>query len=69
LRERIEMVAAAPDIPFATGLWQVVREPADEAERARTGPVAVERPRVSRLVERLGPGYEVDVAGVVRGER
>ncbi len=60
LRERIELVSVAPDVPFASGLWQVVREPADEQERARTGPVAYERPRVSRLVERLGPGYEVD---------
>jgi radical SAM protein with 4Fe4S-binding SPASM domain len=69
LRERIEMVSVAPGIPFAVGLWQVVREPADAEERARSGPVAFERPRVSRLVERLGPGHEVDVARVVRGDR
>ena len=65
LRERIELVSVAPDIPFANGLWQVVREPADADERARTGPVVIERPRVSRLVERLGPGYDVDPADYV----
>jgi radical SAM protein with 4Fe4S-binding SPASM domain len=69
LRERIELVSVAPDIPFANGLWQVVREPADEAERARTGPVEIERPRVSRLVERMGPGFEVDPADYVHPRR
>lgn len=66
LRERIELVSAAPDIPFANGLWQVVREPADPDERARTGPVAIERPRASRLVEPFGPGTEVDPADYAR---
>jgi hypothetical protein len=65
LRERIELVSAAPDIPFANGLWQIVREPADAAERARTGPVAVERPRTSRVEEPFGPGTEVDPAAYV----
>jgi radical SAM protein with 4Fe4S-binding SPASM domain len=66
LRERIELVSAAPDIPFANGLWQVVREPADAAERARTGPVAIERPRTDRTVEPYGPGTEVDPADYIR---
>ena len=65
LRERIELVSQAPDIPFANGLWQVVREPIDDAQRETNGPVAYERPRVSRLVERLGPGWEVDPAEYV----
>ena len=67
LRERIEPVSRAPDIPFANGLWQVVREPRDPDERARRGPVAIEQPRVSRVVEPFGPGTEVDPADYVRG--
>ncbi len=59
LRERIELVSAAPDIPFANGLWQVVRESLDPAERARGGPVEIERPRTSRVVEPMGAGTEV----------
>ena len=65
LQERIELVSAAPDIPFANGLWQVVREPIEPDERARTGPVAIERPRISRVVEPFGPGREVDPADYV----
>jgi radical SAM protein with 4Fe4S-binding SPASM domain len=59
LRERIELVSAAPDIPFANGLWQVVRESADAEERARGGPVEIERPRISRVVEPMGAGSDV----------
>ena len=59
LRERIELVSAAPDLPFANGLWQVVRESSDPAERERSGPVAIERPRRSRVEEEMGPGNEV----------
>ncbi len=62
LRERIERVAAAPDIPFANGLWQIVRESADADERARSGPVAIEGPRSSRVVDAMGPGTAVDPA-------
>ena len=69
LRERIELVSAAPELPFASGLWQVVREPADPDERARRGPVAIERPRVSRLVEELGAGREVPVEEYVAPPR
>jgi radical SAM protein with 4Fe4S-binding SPASM domain len=61
LRERIELVSAAPDLPFANGLWQVVRESSDAAERERNGPVAIERPRTSRVVEEMGSGTEVPV--------
>jgi len=60
LRERIERVAEAPDIPFGTGLWQVIRESKDPDERQRTGPVAIERPRTSRLVHAFGSGSEID---------
>ena len=66
LRERIELVAAAPDIPFGTGLWQVVREPSDPDERARVGVVAIEGPRTSRVVEPFGPGHEVELDGEPR---
>jgi radical SAM protein with 4Fe4S-binding SPASM domain len=59
LRERIELVSAAPPIPFANGLWQVVRESTDPVERERNGPVAIEGPRVSREEQELGPGTEV----------
>ena len=52
-------MSAAPDIPFANGLWQVVRESLDPAERARGGPVEIERPRTSRVVEPMGAGTEV----------
>ncbi|MCA9649088.1 MAG: radical SAM protein [Myxococcales bacterium] len=69
LRERIELVSAAPDIPFANGLWQVVREPIDEQERARRGPVAIERPRISRVVEPMGAGSEVPVEQYVAPPR
>jgi radical SAM protein with 4Fe4S-binding SPASM domain len=59
MRERIERVAAAPDIPFGTGLFQVVREWADPERAAREGPIAIERPRVSRTIENHGPGRDV----------
>lgn len=54
-RERIEFVRKAPDVAFGTALFRVVREHKDPA-LAAAGPVAVEEPRVSRLVERTGPG-------------
>jgi radical SAM protein with 4Fe4S-binding SPASM domain len=65
LRERIELVSAAPNIPFANGLWQVVRESRDASERERSGPVAIERPRRSRVEEEMGAGTEVPVAEYV----
>jgi radical SAM protein with 4Fe4S-binding SPASM domain len=58
LRERVERVAEAPDIPFGSGLWQVVRESKDPEVRRVNGPVAIERPRTSRLIHAFGPGEE-----------
>ena len=60
LRERIELVQPAAPTGFATALFRVIREPKDEAERARRGPVAIEEPRVSRLDEWTGPGRPVE---------
>ena len=59
LRERIEQVQTAPGVPFDNGLFRVIREPRDPEERARTGPVHVDEPRVSRLVEPYGPGRPI----------
>ena len=59
LRERIEQVAPAPGVPFDNGLFRVIREHKDPELRAQHGPVHVEEPRVSRLVEPHGPGYPV----------
>lgn len=60
LRERVEHVRDAPDIPFGTGLFRIVREPIDESIRAKTGPVAIEGPRSSRLDAMYGPGEAID---------
>ncbi len=56
LRERIEPVAPAPGVPFDHGYWRIVREPKDPDERARTGPVAIDEPRVPRTIAPFGPG-------------
>ena len=57
LRERIELVRGAEsNLPFAMGLFRVVREHKDPERRVAHGPVAIEEPRVSRLVEPTGPG-------------
>jgi radical SAM protein with 4Fe4S-binding SPASM domain len=56
LRERVELVKAAEGLPFDNGLFRVIREPKDPDERARTGPVQIDEPRTSRLVDLLGPG-------------
>src|SRR5690606_11331339 len=63
LRERIEQVQTAPGVPFDNGLFRVIREPRDPEERARTGPVHVDEPRVSRLVEPYGPGRPIAPSG------
>jgi radical SAM protein with 4Fe4S-binding SPASM domain len=63
VRERIELVEAAPDIPFGNGLWQVVREKVEPGAGGEREVVAIERPRVSRLVERLGAGRDVEPEG------
>jgi radical SAM protein with 4Fe4S-binding SPASM domain len=61
LRERIEQVQRAKGGGFDNGLFRVVREHKDPELRAQHGPVAIESPRVSRLVEPFGPGYDVAV--------
>ena len=58
-RERIELVAAAPGVPFDHGLYRIVREWTDPQRREREGPVSIEAPRVSRLQQRMGPGTPV----------
>ncbi|MCA9662294.1 MAG: SPASM domain-containing protein, partial [Myxococcales bacterium] len=69
LRERIEQVAAASGGGFDNGLFRVIREAKDPARRAAEGPVAIEEPRVSRLVEPHGPGRPVELAGADASER
>jgi radical SAM protein with 4Fe4S-binding SPASM domain len=59
MRERIEPVAAAPGIPFDNGLFRLIREWKDPARREREGPVSIDEPRVSRLVEEMGPGRPI----------
>ncbi|MBC8069389.1 MAG: radical SAM protein [Deltaproteobacteria bacterium] len=61
MRERIELVEAAPDIPFGNGLWQVVRERAEPSETGDREVVAIEGPRCSRLIERLGEGHAAEL--------
>src|SRR5690606_30800204 len=56
LRERIELVAAAPGRPFDHGLFRLVREPKDGAAG---GPTHIEAPRSSRSVHPYGPGEPV----------
>jgi hypothetical protein len=63
LRERIEIVRAAPPDGFAFALFRVVREHKDANERAAHGPVAIEEPRVSRLEEWTGPGRTIEDLG------
>jgi radical SAM protein with 4Fe4S-binding SPASM domain len=63
LRERIEIVRAAPADGFAFALFRVVREHKDANERAAHGPVAIEEPRVSRLEEWTGPGRTIEDLG------
>lgn len=61
LRERIEQVRGAGGKGFDNGLFRVIREHKDPGLRAQHGPVAIEEPRVSRLVEPHGPGRPVDL--------
>jgi radical SAM protein with 4Fe4S-binding SPASM domain len=58
LRERIEQVRGAAGGGFDNGLFRVIREHKDPELRAKHGPVAIEEPRVSRLAEPHGPGYD-----------
>lgn len=59
LRERIELVARAPGVPFDHGLYRVIRESADPEVAAREGPVAVEEPRTGRALHPYGAGEVV----------
>jgi hypothetical protein len=43
-------------LPFDNGLFRVIRESKDPDERAKSGPVQIDEPRTSRLVDPLGPG-------------
>ncbi|HET6585473.1 MAG TPA: radical SAM protein [Nannocystaceae bacterium] len=61
LRERIEPVAPAPGLPFDHGYYRIVREPKDPQERARTGPVSVDEPRIPRTLDPFGPGRPLAV--------
>lgn len=63
LRERIELVRAAPADGFAFALFRVVRESTDPDRRASQGPVATEEPRISRLEAWTGPGRTIDELG------
>ncbi len=60
MRERIEPVRAAPNVPFAAGLFRLIREPKDPALRDDPSRVSVEEPRIGRLQEPYGPGRPVD---------
>lgn len=62
LRERIDFVRPAPDVPFGAASFRVVREHKDPERRTAEGPVAIEEPRVSRELERTGPGRPLDQA-------
>ena len=59
MRERIEPVRAAPDVPFANGLFRLIREPKDPAKRGEPGATIVEEPRVDRCTEPYGPGRPI----------
>lgn len=60
LRERIELVARAPGLPFDHGLYRVIREARDPEVAAAQGPVAIEAPRCGREVMPLGPGAPIE---------
>jgi radical SAM protein with 4Fe4S-binding SPASM domain len=59
LRERLERVVPPFGAPFDNGLFRVIVEPIDEAEREARGAVEVYEPRTDRLVDRLGAGVPV----------
>lgn len=68
MRERIEQVAPSAGRGFDNGLFRVLCEPLDPEERRLRGPVSVDEPRVSRLVEPTGAGYPVDVEDFVTAQ-
>jgi radical SAM protein with 4Fe4S-binding SPASM domain len=67
MRERIEPVVAAKGVPFDNGLFRVIREWKDPARREAEGPVQVDEPRVSRLVEEMGVGRPIREDELVEG--
>jgi radical SAM protein with 4Fe4S-binding SPASM domain len=56
LRERVELVKRAPGVPFDHGLYRIVREHIDPKQREQHGPVQIDEPRTSRLVDPEGAG-------------
>jgi hypothetical protein len=69
LRERVEQVAPSGGQGFDNGLFRLIREHLDPELRARHGPVQIDEPRVSRLVQATGPGEPVDVAAFTAEQR
>ncbi|MCA9692157.1 MAG: radical SAM protein [Myxococcales bacterium] len=59
LRERVELVAAAPGVPFDHGLYRIVREFKDPTLRAAFGPLQTDEPRTARAVDPEGAGRPV----------
>ena len=55
----IEQVAAAPGRSFDHGLFRLIREPADEHERALRGPTQIDDPRTTRTQDPHGPGAPI----------
>ncbi len=55
-RERVELVEAAPGVPFDHGLYRIIRESTDPARRASEGPLGIDEPRIGRELEAEGPG-------------
>ncbi len=68
VRERIEPVAQASGLPFDNGLFRVIREWKDPERREQEGPVQIDEPRVSRLVEEMGPGRPIRPDELVDGK-
>lgn len=56
LRERIELVAPAPGVPFDHAWYRIVCESNDPDVRARTAPCSIDEPRTSRMQAWLGAG-------------
>lgn len=55
-RERLEPVFRAGQHAFGFGSYRLIREHKDPARREAEGPIEVVEPRVTRLVEEMGPG-------------
>ena len=66
-RERIEPAIPAKGVPFDNGLFRLICEYDDPERRAKEGPVSVTEPRISRLVEQMGPGRPIRLDELVDG--